>query len=93
MAFELKALLPRDSAAGWKVKIRDKERVEPPHVTILHKTRAWRFGLRESAFLDRDPPPKEVPDSVLDAVRVNTSRLIEEWNAMYPDNPVTKEPS
>ena len=30
----------------WKVKIRDRETVEPPHVTLLRKTQAWRIDLR-----------------------------------------------
>jgi hypothetical protein len=39
MAFSL-PLSPPLRAQGWKVKIRDRERSEPPHVTILHRTRA-----------------------------------------------------
>ena len=42
-------------ARGWKVKIRDLERNEPPHATILWRQRAWRFGLRERTFLDDAP--------------------------------------
>ena len=39
--------LPRKlKAEGWKVKIREKERVEPPHVTVMHKADEWRLGLR-----------------------------------------------
>jgi hypothetical protein len=76
-------------AARWKAKIRDRERVEPPHVTILHKTRCWRIGLRDGEFLDEEPPPKEVPDELVDYVREHLSTLIEEWDAMYPHNPVS----
>ena len=36
-------------AEGWKVKIREKERVEPPHVTVMHKAEEWRLGLRGQA--------------------------------------------
>jgi hypothetical protein len=55
VAYELE--LPKKlKAERWKVKIRDRERSEPPHVTILHKTRAWRIGLRSGSFLDREPP-------------------------------------
>ena len=40
--------LPRRlKAEGWKVKIREKERVEPPHVTVMHKADEWRLGLRD----------------------------------------------
>ncbi|SRR6266571_1093730 len=56
MPFALK--LPEPWASrGWKAKIRDRERLEPPHVTILHKTSAWRFELRSEKFLDREPDP------------------------------------
>src|SRR2546425_12809991 len=43
------------ASRGWKVKIRDRERLEPPHGTILQKTRAWRFDLRSDEFLDKKP--------------------------------------
>jgi hypothetical protein len=29
----------------WKVKIRDRERAEPPHVSVLHGTECWRMDL------------------------------------------------
>src|SRR5205809_818363 len=41
----------RLKAKGWKVKIREKERLEPPHVTILCGKREWRVGLRDKGFL------------------------------------------
>ncbi len=41
MPYEL--LLPsRVRAQGWKVKIRDKERLEPPHATVLKRMESWR---------------------------------------------------
>jgi hypothetical protein len=73
---------------GWKVKIQDKERLEEPHVTIIFKTKRWRVGLRTLGFLDRSPDPKEVPEGVLKAIRGNAMRLCQEWDAMYPVNPV-----
>ena len=60
MTFTLNLTEPWASR-GWKVKIRDRERLEPPHVTVVHKTRTWRFGLRSEGFLDEEPDPKEVP--------------------------------
>ena len=43
MPFELP--LPKKlKAEGWKVKIREKERVEPPHVTVMHKARQMATG-------------------------------------------------
>jgi hypothetical protein len=87
MAFELE--LPKElKAQGWKVKIRDKERVEPPHATVMRKTSCWRFGLRENGFLDRQPPPGDVDDKVLKRITESMDDLIKRWDAMYPHNPV-----
>lgn len=39
-------------ARGWKVKIRDRERLEPPHVTVFHRNEdPWRIDLRSGGFL------------------------------------------
>lgn len=73
------------------MKIRDRERVEPPHVTILWKTKAWRLGLRSDTFLDERPDPAEVPDALLDAIRGSWDELIAKWDEMYPENPVSSE--
>lgn len=73
----------------WKVKIRDRERLEPPHVTILWRTRAWRLDLRTGRFLDREPDPAEVPKGLLDVVRRHWPALQEAWDRMYPVNPVS----
>jgi hypothetical protein len=72
---------------GWKVKIRDRERNEPPHVTILDRTRAWRYGLRKLEFLDREPPPREVPDEVIAAIHAGLEECRRVWDQMYPENP------
>lgn len=81
------------ASRGWKVKIRDRERLEPPHVTVLHRTRAWRFDLRSEKFLDREPNPNQVPKRVLDAVRSNLTLLRQEWDRMFPENRVfSQEP-
>lgn len=76
---------------GWKVKIRDKERAEPPHVSIIRKLNTWRWGLREQKFLDRKPPHREVPSDLLECVKRNLSNLTDQWNQMYPYNPVRPE--
>ena len=73
---------------GWKVKIRDRERLEPPHVTILRRTRAWRFDLRSERFLDKEPDPNEVPKDVVSEVRSNLTLLRQEWDRMFPENRV-----
>jgi len=92
LAFELKLPAPRDSQ-GWKAKIRDRERVEPPHVTIIHRTRSWRLGLRSGEFLDKEPDPRDVPDQVVAAIRGSILQLREKWDVTYPENPVSSEAS
>jgi len=76
---------------GWKLKIRDRERVEPPHVTVLFRARSWRFGLREGAFLDREPDPRRVPQGILDFIAANLRDLVEAWDELYPHNKVWSE--
>ena len=76
---------------GWKVKIRDRERLEPPHVTILRRTRAWRFDLRSERFLDKEPDPNEVPKEVVSEVRSNLTLLRQEWDRMFPENRVSSQ--
>ena len=79
--------------ARWKVKIRDKETREPPHVTILRGIEAWRVDLRTGAFMDDSPDPSEVPSELVALVKSTTNwqRLRVEWDRMYPDNPVCSE--
>ena len=87
MAFSL-SLPPAWAVQGWKVKIRDRERLEPPHVSILHGVKVWRLCLRTGRFLDAKPSPKDVPEDLVALIRGATRQLREEWDAMYPDNPV-----
>ena len=90
MAYEL-AISRRWRSQGWRVKIRDKERLEPPHVTIIRRTDAWRINLRTGSFMDRLPDPSDVPQGLLDQVFDGWDELVEAWDAMYPDNPVQPE--
>ena len=77
-------------AEGWKVKIREKERVEPPHVTIMHKADEWRLGLRDRRLL---VPPggrlKDIEPAVMEIIEEHWDALIEAWDAKYPENPVS----
>ena len=89
MPFELP--LPRRlKAEGWKVKIREKERVEPPHVTIMHKAEEWRLGLRDGELL---MPPggnkRDIDTGVMERINEHWAQLIEEWDRKYPENPVS----
>lgn len=89
MPFELP--LPKKlKAEGWKVKIREKERVEPPHVTIMHKADEWRLGLRDRQLLI--PPGgriKDIDPAVMTIVDEHWESLREAWDAKYPDNPIS----
>jgi hypothetical protein len=89
MPYELP--LPKKlKAEGWKVKIREKERVEPPHITVMHKARQWRLGLRNKELL---VPPggriKDIDDGVMRIVEEHWETLIAAWDAKYPENPVS----
>lgn len=76
--------------ARWKVKIREKETREPPHVTILRRTKAWRINLRTGQFMDEQPDPGEVPSALLRHIHApeNWNQLCVAWDRKYPDNPV-----
>ena len=76
---------------GWQVKIRDEERNEDPHVSFLRRARTWRWNLRTQAFMDKEPPPSDVPDELVDAVRSQLALICTEWDRMYPVNPVKSE--
>jgi hypothetical protein len=79
--------------ARWKVKIRDKETREPPHLTIIRGTDAWRLNLRTGEFMDEKPDPSDVPNEIIDLINEEETwqQLCDEWDAMYPDNPVSGE--
>jgi hypothetical protein len=87
MAYEL-GLPPRLKADGWRAKIRDKECVEPPHVSVLHKTRVWRWSLRRKVFIDREPPQREVSSDLVLHLESHWQELAKAWDEMYPHNPV-----
>lgn len=81
-------LLQALKQAGWKVKIHDFERLEPPHITIYHKMRKWRLSLRDGGFLDRGDRWSQIEDGVREEIERNWDLLIREWDAIHPDNPV-----
>jgi hypothetical protein len=80
----------RLKAQGWKVKIREKERLEPPHVTIMYRRKEWRLSLRDGEFL---VPPggawDDIDDEVKKIVLAHWDMLQEAWNKKYPSNPIT----
>jgi hypothetical protein len=89
MPFSLE--LPRRFAKQWSVKIRDKERLEPPHVTIIGGPNTWRWGLRERTFLDEEPDPDDVPEELLELIIEHWEELREAWDGMYPENEVASD--
>ena len=72
----------------WKAKIRDGERCEEPHVSIIRGRRTWRLGLRNREFLDDDPPARKVPAALVAFVWDHLAELRDAWDRMYPENPV-----
>lgn len=87
MAFSL-ALNRAGSSQRWKVKIRDRERLEPPHVSIIRGLGTWRLNLRTGRFLDAYPDPADVPPDLVRFVLEQMPLLRAAWDRMYPDNPV-----
>jgi hypothetical protein len=77
--------------AGWKVKIHDFERLEPPHVTIYRKLRVWRLSLRDGSFLLTTDRWSDIHSSVRQEIENNWELLVSEWNALHPDNPVSSD--
>jgi hypothetical protein len=84
-------LSARWTAQRWKAKIRDKERLEPPHVSILRGLRAWRLSLRSGEFLDEEPDPHEVPSGLIEEITQQWDVLRTAWDEMYPENPVESD--
>ena len=81
--------LPKNlRAAGWKVKIQEKETTEPPHVSILRGPCKWRLNLRDRQFMDTSPASSLVPSGLLATIHDNWDWLCNQWNHKYPNNPV-----
>ncbi|MBI3407287.1 MAG: hypothetical protein HY040_02885 [Planctomycetes bacterium] len=89
MPFQLE-LPKRLRARGWKVKIREKERLEPPHVTIIFGKKEWRVGLRDKSFLE--PPGgrwADIDDEVRELIEKSWKALQNAWDEKYPSNPTS----
>ncbi len=82
-------LPPPWRAQGWRVKIRENESRETPHVTIWRGPASprWRVSLRDKSFL---MPPGGSRRDIPRAVRRHWALLCGAWDAMYPDNPVSR---
>jgi hypothetical protein len=75
-------------AQGWKVKIRERERLEPPHVTVIKGVKSWRWDLRKQSFMDKEPPSKDVPPALIERIKSEHSNFVKQWNLKYPENKV-----
>lgn len=87
-AFPLPPALANDR---WKLKIRDRERLEPPHATVIRGLQSWRWDLRTQRFMDTDPPPSDVPAELVAHLRTIHGQLVDRWDATYPGNRVDSE--
>jgi hypothetical protein len=89
MPFDLK-LSKILRAAGWKVKVFDREGPETPHVTVICKTKTWRISLRTGSFLFPGGKNSELPDELLETIQEaeNWAKMIEYWDEKNPKNPV-----
>jgi hypothetical protein len=77
--------------AGWKVKIHDFERLEPPHVTIYFKRRTWRLGLRDRKFMHAGDKWSHIDDEVREAILESWDLLCDAWDERHADNPIEPE--
>jgi len=87
MRFDLE-LLQALKKGGWKVKIHDWERLEPPHITIYRRRLKWRLSLRDRSFLDRGDKWSEIDKEVRETIEANWELLQAEWDRIHPDNPI-----
>ncbi|HKP75068.1 MAG TPA: hypothetical protein VJT67_05960 [Longimicrobiaceae bacterium] len=70
------------------MKIREDERTEEPHASVLFKLWAWRLSLRTGEFLDAAPPPREEPRELVEWIWSQREQLRAEWDEKYPENVV-----
>jgi hypothetical protein len=74
---------------GWKAKIYNNERLEPPHLTLIRYRAVWRIGLRDWSFMD--PPGgkwKDIDPNVAKFLEDNRKILRAYWDRLHPTNPV-----
>jgi len=73
--------------------------MEPPHVSILRGVKTWRLALRTGKFLDKIPDPGEIPADLINFIKKGRKSkdqtvwewLCEQWNAKYPNNPISSK--
>ena len=74
---------------GWKVKIFSRERLEPPHLTLICRDRVWRVGLRDGEFM---VPPggrwREIDPNLRAILEKHWKVLCDFWDELHPENRV-----
>jgi hypothetical protein len=77
---------------GWKVKIYSRERLEPPHLTLICRDRVWRIGLRDAEFM---VPPggrwTEIDRELRAILAEHWKDLCDVWDELHPENRVWSE--
>ncbi len=79
-------------ARGWKVKVYDNERLEPPHITLICRELVWRIGLRERDFMF--PPGgrwRDIDSEVRAILEEQWETLCDAWDEKHPTNQVSSE--
>lgn len=69
------------------MKIREKERLEVPHLTVFRKGDKWRISLRDRSVLD-DGNWNDILEEVRNLIFQSWELLCSEWDRKYPENPV-----
>ena len=79
-------------AQGWKVKVYSRERLEPPHLTLICRDKVWRIGLRDTEFMI--PPGggwREIDPQVRAILEEQWQILCDAWDEQHPTNRVSSE--
>jgi hypothetical protein len=77
---------------GWKVKVYSRERLEPPHLTLICREKVWRIGLRTSEFMT--PPGgswRDIEPAVRLILEAHGQILCDAWDEQHPTNRVLSE--
>lgn len=82
----------RLKAQGWKVKVYSRERLEPPHLTLICREKVWRIGLRDIEFM---VPPggrwRDIDPQVRVILVEQWQVLCNAWDEQHPTNRVWSE--
>jgi hypothetical protein len=74
------------------VKIYSRERLEPPHLTLICRDRVWRISLRDGEFM---VPPggrwKDIDRELRTILAEHWKVLCDVWDERHPENRVWGE--